>query len=70
MVKKTAFRLRHADPGDRASSRSTSARATSRPVRMTSGKDDIIMTSKSVHAARFSEKQARPWAGHRRRQGA
>jgi DNA gyrase subunit A len=29
-------------------------------VRMTSGKDDIIMTSKSGHAARFSEKQARP----------
>jgi DNA gyrase subunit A len=29
-------------------------------VRMTSGKDDIIMVSKSGHAARFSEKQARP----------
>ena len=29
-------------------------------VRMTSGKDDIIMISKSGHAARFSEKQARP----------
>jgi DNA gyrase subunit A len=29
-------------------------------VRMTSGKDDIIMTSKSGHGARFSEKQARP----------
>jgi DNA gyrase subunit A len=28
-------------------------------VRMTSGKDDIIMVSKSGHAARFSEKQAR-----------
>jgi DNA gyrase subunit A len=27
---------------------------------MTSGKDDIIMVSKSGHAARFSEKQARP----------
>src|SRR4051794_31155166 len=29
-------------------------------VRMTSGKDDIIMVSKSGQAARFSEKQARP----------
>jgi DNA gyrase subunit A len=29
-------------------------------VRMTSGKDDIIMTSKSGHAARFAEKLARP----------
>ncbi|HEX3562271.1 MAG TPA: DNA gyrase subunit A [Solirubrobacterales bacterium] len=29
-------------------------------VRMTSGKDDIILVSKSGHAARFSEKQARP----------
>jgi DNA gyrase subunit A len=29
-------------------------------VRMTSGKDDIIMVSKSGHAARFNEKQARP----------
>ena len=29
-------------------------------VRQTSGKDDIIMVSKSGHAARFSEKQARP----------
>jgi DNA gyrase subunit A len=29
-------------------------------VRMTSGDDDIIMVSKSGHAARFSEKQARP----------
>ncbi|HEY6636522.1 MAG TPA: DNA gyrase subunit A [Solirubrobacterales bacterium] len=29
-------------------------------VRMTSGKDDIIMVSKSGHAARFSETQARP----------
>jgi hypothetical protein len=29
-------------------------------VRMTSGKDDIIMVSKSGHAARFAEKQARP----------
>ena len=29
-------------------------------VRMTSGTDDIIMVSKSGHAARFSEKQARP----------
>jgi DNA gyrase subunit A len=29
-------------------------------VRMTSGNDDIIMVSKSGHAARFSEKQARP----------
>src|SRR5829696_376233 len=29
-------------------------------VRMSSGKDDIIMVSKSGHAARFSEKQARP----------
>ncbi len=29
-------------------------------VRMTSGKDDIVMVSKSGHAARFSEKQARP----------
>ena len=29
-------------------------------VRMTSGKDDIIMTSKSGHATRFAEKQARP----------
>ena len=27
---------------------------------MTSGKDDIIMVSKSGHAARFNEKQARP----------
>jgi DNA gyrase subunit A len=29
-------------------------------VRMSSGKDDIIMVSKSGHAARFDEKQARP----------
>src|SRR4051795_7558192 len=29
-------------------------------VRMTSGKDDIIMVSKSGHATRFAEKQARP----------
>jgi DNA gyrase subunit A len=29
-------------------------------VRMTSGKDDIILVSKSGRAARFSEKQARP----------
>jgi DNA gyrase subunit A len=29
-------------------------------VRMTSGKDDIIMVSKSGHATRFNEKQARP----------
>jgi DNA gyrase subunit A len=29
-------------------------------VRMTSGKDDIILVSKSGHATRFSEKQARP----------
>ncbi|MFL5907627.1 MAG: DNA gyrase C-terminal beta-propeller domain-containing protein, partial [Solirubrobacterales bacterium] len=29
-------------------------------VRMTSGKDDIIMVSKSGHAARFNEKLARP----------
>ena len=29
-------------------------------VRMTSGKDDIIMVSKSGHAIRFNEKQARP----------
>jgi DNA gyrase subunit A len=29
-------------------------------VRMTSGKDDIILVSKSGHAIRFSEKQARP----------
>jgi DNA gyrase subunit A len=29
-------------------------------VRLTSGKDDIIMVSKSGHAARFQEKQARP----------
>jgi DNA gyrase subunit A len=29
-------------------------------VRMTSGKDDIIMVSKSGHAARFKETQARP----------
>jgi DNA gyrase subunit A len=29
-------------------------------VRMTSGKDDIIMVSKSGHAARFKEQQARP----------
>ena len=29
-------------------------------VRMSSGKDDIIMVSKSGHAARFNEKQARP----------
>src|ERR687891_625268 len=29
-------------------------------VRMTSGKDDIIMVSKSGHAVRFTEKQARP----------
>jgi DNA gyrase subunit A len=29
-------------------------------VRMSSGKDDIIMVSKSGHATRFSEKQARP----------
>jgi DNA gyrase subunit A len=29
-------------------------------VRMSSGKDDIIMVSKSGHATRFNEKQARP----------
>jgi DNA gyrase subunit A len=29
-------------------------------VRMTSGKDDVMMVSKSGHAVRFSEKQARP----------
>jgi DNA gyrase subunit A len=29
-------------------------------VRMTSGKDDIVMVSKSGHATRFNEKQARP----------
>src|SRR3954454_4149952 len=29
-------------------------------VRMTSGKDDIILVSKSGHATRFNEKQARP----------
>jgi DNA gyrase subunit A len=29
-------------------------------VRLTSGKDDIIMVSKSGHAARFKEQQARP----------
>ncbi len=29
-------------------------------VRMTSGQDDIIMVSKSGHATRFNEKQARP----------
>ena len=29
-------------------------------VRLTSGKDDIIMVSKSGHAARFNEKLARP----------
>src|SRR5215218_4309629 len=29
-------------------------------VRMSSGKDDVIMVSKSGHAARFNEKQARP----------
>jgi DNA gyrase subunit A len=29
-------------------------------VRMTSGKDDIMMVSKSGHAVRFAEKQARP----------
>jgi DNA gyrase subunit A len=29
-------------------------------VRMTSGKDDIIMVSKSGHATRFKEKEARP----------
>jgi DNA gyrase subunit A len=29
-------------------------------VRMTSGNDDIILTSKSGHATRFTEKQARP----------
>jgi DNA gyrase subunit A len=29
-------------------------------VRLTSGKDNIIMVSKSGHAARFSERQARP----------
>ncbi len=29
-------------------------------VRMSSGKDDVVMVSKSGHATRFSEKQARP----------
>ena len=62
MVKKTEFKdYDTADPGRRASSRSTSARATSwSRSGMTSGKDDIIMVSKSGHAARFNEKLARP----------
>ena len=57
-------RLRHADPAPTGSSRSTSAKGDELVrVRMTSGKDDIIMTSSPATPPASARSRRGRWAG-------